>query len=119
MASHLDDDAVAAADKEMEERANRAKELLSQRYKGLKNQQVSMGRLENGNRMEYWIAPVVHLIFVSCRFLCWLIAFLTTRACVCVFVCLFSGGKTASQDAIRATDGRATRAAETRIAKCP
>ena len=36
----IDDEAVAAADKEMEERANRAKELLSQRYKGLKVQQV-------------------------------------------------------------------------------
>ena len=36
------EDAVAAADKEMEERANRAKELLSRRYHGLKNQQVSM-----------------------------------------------------------------------------
>lgn len=35
-----DEDAVAAADKEMEERANRAKELLSQRYVGLKRQQV-------------------------------------------------------------------------------
>jgi hypothetical protein len=34
------DDAVAAADKEMEERANRAKELLSQRYVGLKRAQV-------------------------------------------------------------------------------
>ena len=37
-----DEDAVAAADKEMEERANRAKELLSQRYVGLKRQQVRM-----------------------------------------------------------------------------
>lgn len=36
----MDDDAVAAADKEMEERANRAKELLSRRYKGMKVQQV-------------------------------------------------------------------------------
>jgi len=36
----IDDEAVAAADKEMEERANRAKELLSQRYKGLKAHQV-------------------------------------------------------------------------------
>lgn len=36
----IDEEAVAAADKEMEERANRAKELLSQRYKGLKTQQV-------------------------------------------------------------------------------
>ena len=36
-----DEEAVAAADKEMEERANRAKELLSQRYVGLKRQQVS------------------------------------------------------------------------------
>jgi hypothetical protein len=37
-----DEEAVAAADKEMEERANRAKELLSQRYVGLKRQQVSI-----------------------------------------------------------------------------
>jgi hypothetical protein len=36
----IDEDAVAAADKEMEERANRAKELLSQRHKGLRVQQV-------------------------------------------------------------------------------
>jgi hypothetical protein len=36
----IDEEAVAAADKEMEERANRAKDLLSQRYKGLKTQQV-------------------------------------------------------------------------------
>ena len=35
-----DAEAVAAADKEMEERANRAKELLSQRYVGLKRSQV-------------------------------------------------------------------------------
>lgn len=35
-----DEEAVAAADKEMEERANRAKELLSKRYVGLKRQQV-------------------------------------------------------------------------------
>jgi len=40
MSQPLDDDAVAAADKEMEMRANRAKELLSQRYKGLKSHQV-------------------------------------------------------------------------------
>jgi hypothetical protein len=37
-----DDEAVAAADKEMEARANRAKELLSQRYVGLKRQQVRL-----------------------------------------------------------------------------
>ena len=35
------DEAIAAADKEMEERANRAKALLSKRYVGLKHQQVS------------------------------------------------------------------------------
>jgi hypothetical protein len=35
-----DEEAVAAADKEMEARANRAKEILSQRYVGLKRQQV-------------------------------------------------------------------------------
>lgn len=42
MSSHpiSDEEAVAAADKEMEARANRAKELLSQRYVGLKRQQV-------------------------------------------------------------------------------
>ena len=40
---HLNDEAaVAAADKEMEERANRAKELLSKRYHGLKRHQVCM-----------------------------------------------------------------------------
>lgn len=37
--NHIDDEAVAAADKEMEERANRAKELLSQRHRGLKAMQ--------------------------------------------------------------------------------
>lgn len=43
MASHpLDDEAVAAADKEMEERANRAKELLANRYHGLKSHQVTI-----------------------------------------------------------------------------
>jgi hypothetical protein len=36
----LDEDAVAAADKEMEERAQRAKELLSQRYDAIRRQQV-------------------------------------------------------------------------------
>lgn len=39
MTAH-DDEAMAAADKEMEERANRVKHLLSQRYQGLKNDQV-------------------------------------------------------------------------------
>lgn len=34
-----DEEAVARADKEMEERANRAKELLSRRFVGLKRQQ--------------------------------------------------------------------------------
>eukprot|EP00545_Synedropsis_sp_CCMP1620_P000776 CAMPEP_0119027924 /NCGR_PEP_ID=MMETSP1176-20130426/37971_1 /TAXON_ID=265551 /ORGANISM="Synedropsis recta cf, Strain CCMP1620" /LENGTH=551 /DNA_ID=CAMNT_0006983947 /DNA_START=209 /DNA_END=1864 /DNA_ORIENTATION=+ len=34
-----DDEAMAAADKEMEERANRAKQLLSSRYKGLRHDQ--------------------------------------------------------------------------------
>ncbi len=38
------DDSMASADKEMEERAKRAKELLSQRYKGLKHEQVSVNR---------------------------------------------------------------------------
>lgn len=33
------DEAMAAADKEMEERANRAKELLSSRYRGLRHEQ--------------------------------------------------------------------------------
>lgn len=40
-----DEEAVAAADKEMEARANRAKELLSQRYVGLKRQQVRPTRM--------------------------------------------------------------------------
>ncbi len=38
---HKKEDDVALADKEMEERANRAKELLSMRYKGLRHEQVS------------------------------------------------------------------------------
>lgn len=36
------EDVMAAADKEMEERANRAKELLSMRYTGLRHNQVSI-----------------------------------------------------------------------------
>mmetsp|Transcript_7241 Transcript_7241/g.17701 ORF Transcript_7241/g.17701 Transcript_7241/m.17701 type:complete len:541 (+) Transcript_7241:213-1835(+) len=43
-----DEEAVAAADKEMEERANRAKELLSQRYVGLKRQQEA----KQGRKMQ-------------------------------------------------------------------
>lgn len=43
----LDEDAVDRADKEMEERANRAKALLSNRYKGLKTAQVSTTRQQN------------------------------------------------------------------------
>ena len=39
--SRRGDESMASADKEMEERAKRAKELLSMRYKGLKNEQVS------------------------------------------------------------------------------
>ena len=38
---HQKDD-VALADKEMEERANRAKELLSMRHKGMRHEQVSL-----------------------------------------------------------------------------
>ena len=41
-----DDDAVAQADKEMEERANRAKAILSQRYVGLKQSQVSLREMD-------------------------------------------------------------------------
>lgn len=44
-----DEEAVAAADKEMEERANRAKELLSQRYVGLKRQQVCQSSDDDDN----------------------------------------------------------------------
>uniref|UniRef100_A0A7R9ZTS3 non-specific serine/threonine protein kinase n=1 Tax=Pseudo-nitzschia arenysensis TaxID=697910 RepID=A0A7R9ZTS3_9STRA len=43
-----DEEAVAAADKEMEERANRAKELLSRRYVGLKRQQEA----RQGRKMQ-------------------------------------------------------------------
>ena len=43
MDNNIDEDAVAAADKEMEARANRAKELLSNRYRGLKKHQVCSG----------------------------------------------------------------------------
>jgi hypothetical protein len=45
----LDEDAVAAADKEMEERANRAKALLSNRYKGLKTAQVRLAGMLGGS----------------------------------------------------------------------
>jgi len=45
-----DDEAMAAADKEMEERATRAKELLSQRYRGLKNDQVSISFTRHTNQ---------------------------------------------------------------------
>eukprot|EP00934_Nitzschia_sp_Nitz4_P007301 Nitzschia sp. Nitz4//scaffold3_size479765//451758//453618//NITZ4_000190-RA/size479765-augustus-gene-1.630-mRNA-1//-1//CDS//3329551028//7291//frame0 len=45
-----DEAAVAAADKEMEERANRAKELLSQRYVGLKRHQE--GRANRKMQLE-------------------------------------------------------------------
>lgn len=44
MSNQIDEDAVAAADKEMEERANRAKELLSQRHRGLKSMQEAKHR---------------------------------------------------------------------------
>lgn len=52
----IDDDAVAAADKEMEERANRAKELLAQRYKGLKTHQVRNSRTGTHSRSLNFIA---------------------------------------------------------------
>jgi hypothetical protein len=53
MSNQIDDDAVAAADKEMEERANRAKELLSQRHRGLKSMQVGM-KLSKG-ALDLWL----------------------------------------------------------------
>jgi hypothetical protein len=48
-----DEEAVAAADKEMEARANRAKELLSQRYVGLKRQQVRYIALAQFNPIRF------------------------------------------------------------------
>lgn len=48
-----DEEAVAAADKEMEARANRAKELLSQRYVGLKRQQVRYVALAQFNPVRF------------------------------------------------------------------
>ena len=41
MSQQDQDEAMAQADKIMEERANRAKQLLSQRYRGLRHEQVS------------------------------------------------------------------------------
>lgn len=41
--SHYKGNDLAAEDKKMEERAKRAKELLSMRYKGLKHEQVRLG----------------------------------------------------------------------------
>lgn len=52
-----DEEAVAAADKEMEERANRAKELLSRRYVGLKrSQEERQGRKMNLERQMIGLA---------------------------------------------------------------
>lgn len=46
------DDTMASADKEMEERAKRAKELLSQRYKGLRHEQVSLITVYANTKVE-------------------------------------------------------------------
>ena len=54
-----DEEAVAAADKEMEERANRAKELLSRRYVGLKRHQVSLCL----SRLWCWIQKALTFFF--------------------------------------------------------
>lgn len=45
-AAQDDDAAMAAADKELEERANRAKAILSARYKGLRKEQVRSNAFE-------------------------------------------------------------------------
>ena len=55
-----DEEAVAAADKEMEERANRAKELLSRRYVGLKRHQVSLCL----SRLWCWIQKALAFFFL-------------------------------------------------------
>jgi hypothetical protein len=65
--NQIDEEAVAAADKEMEERANRAKDLLSQRYKGLKTQQVRLEFLRFNDvrkRQDSSTHHSVHSIFV-------------------------------------------------------
>ena len=54
-------EAVAAADKEMEERANRAKELLSRRYVGLKRHQVSLCL----SRLWCWIQKALFFFLMA------------------------------------------------------
>lgn len=62
MSQPIDEAAVAAADKEMEERANRAKELLSQRYRGLKKTQVRrILRIEKDGVVLESQPPLTHL----------------------------------------------------------
>ena len=72
MSTPLDDEAVAAADKEMEARANRAKELLSKRYHGLKKHQVRrVGSQEY--KLVLWILSFDRLLaHTSCFRFAWL-----------------------------------------------
>ena len=56
-----DDEAMAAADKEMEERANRVKHLLSLRYQGLKNDQVRFRQMLNLWHSEHSLGLHVNL----------------------------------------------------------
>ena len=51
----LDEDAYAAADKVMEERANRAKALLANRYQGLKTAQVRNNRQDGSDRCCFFL----------------------------------------------------------------
>ena len=62
-----DEEAVAAADKEMEERANRAKELLSRRYVGLKRQQVCQSNCDYGDELTSFLR---FSKFVVCSLFC-------------------------------------------------
>ena len=85
-----DEEAVAAADKEMEARANRAKELLSQRYVGLKRQQVRGRRRvdddERSSRLPYCVWTYL----------------LLTHMC---YHRVIPGGSQESKDAARASNG--------------
>ena len=80
-----DDDAVAQADKEMEERANRAKAILSQRYVGLKKSQVSLDTilLSNLTRMKKKKVPAflnpLHLNACRCLSFVRVILFLSPK----------------------------------------
>jgi len=88
-----DEEAVAAADKEMEARANRAKELLSQRYVGIQRQQVrcvgtwtSLALLSTTHVFRFSMFlfdPLLSMYYVCCCHGCLRVRRKTARAARC------------------------------------